>query len=197
MTAMATVFPPSHLLDFNVWPHQPTSEWLINHNDLPNITDLDDLVFASEPSHTENPMSYIDTLELTPSSNLPIPDIDNFIVSKFIQESIQSGLPSVVANAESGEPRLDAPPQSHSGTFTFSRPSQRTSAMDHSLQVAGLEQRDINDTYKHKDSLSNRASSLLAATPKGKNTMEVDVKEEAFSPKAEIEQDQQMEKSPG
>ena len=186
MTAVTTVFPPSHPFDLNVWPPQPTSEWLINHNDLPNITDLDDLVFPSEPSHNENPMSFVDgPLDLTPS----ISEIDNLIFSKFIQEGIQSGLPFVVASAESGEPRLDAPPQLHSGIVTVSRPPQRTSAVDHSMH--------INDANKHKDSLSNKPRSLLATTPKDKITMEVDVKEEVFSPKVEIKQDQQIEKSPG
>ena len=185
MTAVTTV-PSPHTFDFNVWPLHPTNEWLINHNDLPNITDLDDLVFPSEASHNENPMSYLDrALELTPS----IPEIDNLIFSKIIQESIQPGLPSVVANAESNEPRLDAPPQSHWGTFTDSRLPQRTSAVEHSLH--------INDTNKHKDSLSNRPSSLLATTSKDKITMEVDVKEELFSRKVEIKQEQQIEKSPG
>lgn len=186
MTAVTSVFPPSHSFDLNVWPPQPTSEWLINHNDLPNITDLDDLVFPPEPSHNENPMSFIDgPLDLTPS----ISEIDNLIFSKFIQESIQSGLPSVVASAESSEPRLDAPPQSHSGTFAVPRPLQRTSAVDHSLH--------INDANKHKDYLSNRPSSLSATMPKDKITMEVDVKKEVFSPKVEIKQEQQIEKSPG
>ena len=182
MTAVTTVFPPSHPFDLNVWPPQPTSEWLINHNDLPNITDLDDLVFPSEPSHNENPMSLVDgTLDLTPS----ISEIDNLIFSKFIQESIQSsGLPSVVASAESGEPRLDNASQFHSGIVTVSRPPQRTSALDHSMH--------INDANNHKDSLSNRPSSL-----NDKITMKVDVKEEVFSPKVEIKQDQQIEKSPG
>ena len=55
----------------------------------------------------------------------------------------------------------------------------------------------INDANKHKDSLSNMPRSLLATTPKDKITMEVDVKEEVFSPKVEIKQDQQIEKSPG
>ena len=185
MTAVTTVFPPSHPFDLTVWPTQPTSEWLINH-DLPNITDLDELVFPSEPSHNENPMSFVDVpLDLTPS----ISEFDNLIFSKFIQESIQSGLPSVVASAESGEPRLDPPPQLHSGIVTVSRPPQRTSAVDHSMH--------INDANKHKDSFSNRPSSLLATTLNDKITMKVDVKEEVFSPKVEIKQDQQIEKSPG
>ena len=45
--------------------------------------------------------------------------------------------------------------------------------------------------------MSNTPNSLLATTPKNKITMEVDVKEELFSPKVEIKQDQQIEKSPG
>lgn len=185
MTAVTTVFPPSHPFDLNVWPPQPTSEWLINHNDLPNITGLDDLVFPSEPSHNENPMSFIDLHgPLDPS----ITEIDNLIFSKLIQESIQSGLPSVVASAESGEPRLGAAPQLDSGIVTVSRPPQRTPAVDHSML--------INDANKHKDSLSNRPSSLLATTLNDKITMKVDVKEEVFSPKVEIKQDQQIEKSP-
>ncbi|XP_029199765.2 uncharacterized protein LOC114964598 isoform X3 [Acropora millepora] len=183
MTAVTTVFPPSHPFDLNVWPPQPTSEWLINHNDLPNITDLDDLVFPSEPSHNENPMSFID-VPLDPS----ISEIDNLIFSKLIQESIHSGLPSVVTSAESGEPRLDPAPQLHPGIVTVSRPPQRTSAVDHSMH--------INDANNHKDSLSNRPSSLLATTLNDKITMKVDVKEEVFSPKVEIKQDQQIEKSP-
>ena len=185
MAAVTTV-PSPHTFDFNVWPLHPTNDWLINHTDLPNITDLDDLVFASEASHNENPMSYIDrALEITPS----IPEIDNLIYSKIIQERIQPGLSSVVANAEINEPRLDAPLQLHPGTFTFSIPPQGTSAVDHSLH--------INDANKHKDSMSNTPNSLLATTPKNKITMEVDVKEELFSPKVEIKQDQQIEKSPG
>lgn len=183
MTAVTTV-PSSHTFDFNVWPHHPTHDWLINHNDLPNITDLDDLVFPSEPSHNENPMSFMDG-SLDPS----ISEIDNLIFSKLLQESIQSGLPSAAANAESGEPRVDAAPQLYSGIVTVSRPPQRASAVDHSMH--------INDANKHKDSLSNRPSSLLATTLNDKITMKVDVKEEVFSPKVEIKQDQQIEKSPG
>ncbi|XP_067025164.1 ETS-related transcription factor Elf-2-like isoform X5 [Acropora muricata] len=180
MTAVTTVFPPSHPFDLTVWPPQPTSEWLINH-DLPNITDLDELVFPSEPSYNENPMSLID-VPLDPS----ISEIDNLFFSKFIQESIQSGPHSVVASAESGEPRR--PPQLPSGIVTVSRPAQRTPAVDHSVH--------INDANKHKDSLINRPSSLLATTLNDKITMKVDVKEEVFSPKVEIKQDQQIEKSP-
>ena len=178
MTAVTTVFPPSHPFDLNVWPPQPTSEWLINH-DLPNITDLDDLVFPSEPSHNENPMSFIEG-PLDPS----ISEIDNLIFSKLIQESIHSGFPSVVASAESGEPRIEPAPQLHPGIVTVSRPPQKTSAVDHSMH--------INDANNRKDSFSNRPSSL-----NDKITMKVDVKEEVFSPKVEIKQDQQIEKSPG
>lgn len=179
MTAVTTVFPPSHPFDLNVWPPQPTSEWLINHNDLPSITDLDDLVFPSEPSHNENPMSVIDGA-LDPS----ISEIEDLIFSKLIQESnIQSGLPS-----SSFLPRIDPAPQLHPGTVTVSRPTQRTPAVDHSMH--------INDANNHKDSLSNRPSSLLTTELNDKITMKVDVKEEVFSPKVEIQQDQQIEKSP-